>query len=198
MATSRHRYPSGDLVARVADGSETAFAELCATVAAPIAGVAQRVLRDAAMAEDVSQEVLVELWRTAPRYRPERGSVLTWACTIAHRRAVDEVRRTTARRHREHRFGASHTERDIDTVHETASAHWETDQVRRYLRSLTHLQRQSIELVFYRGHTYAEVAQSLNTSVNTVKTRIRDGLLRLHTLLTTEKPYSPAARQQTS
>ena len=86
-----------DLLALVAKGDESAFEQLYPLVAGPVLGVVRRVVRDTAQTEEVAQEVLVELWRTAPRYDPAKGSALTWALTLAHRRAVDRVRSAQAR-----------------------------------------------------------------------------------------------------
>jgi RNA polymerase sigma-70 factor (ECF subfamily) len=141
------------------------------------------VLRDAAQSEEVTQEVLVELWRTAPRYDQARGSALSWALTLAHRRAVDRVRSAQARGAREDRFGIESIERDFDEVAETVAANLEREQVRRCLGSLTTLQRESVELAYYGGRTYTEVAGLLKTPLGTIKTRLRDGLIRLRDCL---------------
>lgn len=186
--------PSGaetpeDLLAQVARGSEAAFNKLCAVVAGPVFGVVRRVVRDVAQSEEVAQEALVELWRTAPYYRPDRGSALNWALTLAHRRAVDRVRSAQARTDREWRLAARSTEREFDQVLDVVIAWSEREQVRQYLSLLTDLQRESVILAYYGGHTYAEVAALLDVPLGTVKTRIRDGLIRLRDLL--ERPDGP-------
>jgi RNA polymerase sigma-70 factor (ECF subfamily) len=160
-------------------GDEAAFEQLYALVSAPVWGVVLRVVRDPAQSEEVSQEVLVELWRTAPRYDPTMGSALTWVLTLAHRRAVDRVRSSQARRVREDRYGVESLERDFDEVADTVTTNLEREQLRRCLGSLTTLQRESVELAYYGGRTYTEVAELLNTPLGTVKTRLRDGLIRL-------------------
>lgn len=176
--------PSADeLLVRVARGDEAAFEQFYELVSAPLWGVVLRVVRDPAQSEEVAQEVLVELWRTAPRYDPGMGTAMTWVLTLAHRRAVDRVRSAQARRVREERFGMESVERDFDEVSETVSTNLEREQVRRCLGSLTTLQRESVELAYYGGRTYTEVAELLKTPLGTVKTRLRDGLIRLRDCL---------------
>jgi RNA polymerase sigma-70 factor (ECF subfamily) len=172
-----------DLLIQVARGSEAAFEKLYDMVSAPVFGVVRKVLRDVAQSEEVTQEVLLELWRTAPRYRPDQGSALSWALTLAHRRAVDRVRSAQARTDRERRVGSMSTEREFDEVSETVITRLEHEQVRRCLSSLTELQREAIQLAYYGGHTYPEVAELLGAPLGTVKTRLRDGLIRLRDCL---------------
>lgn len=176
--------PSADeLLVRVAKGDEAAFEQLYVLISAPVWGVVLRVVRDPAQSEEVAQEVLVELWRTATRYDPAMGSAMTWVLTFAHRRAVDRVRSAQARRVREERFGVESLERDFDEVSEAVTTNLEREQVRRCLGSLTTLQRESVELAYYGGRTYTEVADLLKAPLGTVKTRLRDGLIRLRDCL---------------
>jgi RNA polymerase sigma-70 factor (ECF subfamily) len=172
-----------DLLVEVAKGSETAFERLYEVVAGPVFGVVRRVVRDVAQSEEVTQEVLVELWRTATRYSPELGSALNWALTLAHRRAVDRVRSAQASANRDERVGAMSVDRPFDEVAEQVTARLEHEQVRRCLSSLTTLQRESVILAYYGGNTYREVAGLLNTPLGTIKTRLRDGLIRLRDCL---------------
>ncbi|OQO94704.1 ECF RNA polymerase sigma factor SigK [Saccharomonospora piscinae] len=176
--------PTADeLLLRVARGSEAAFEQLYDIVAPPVFGVVRRVLRDVAQAEEVTQEVLVELWRTATRYDRSRGSAITWALTLAHRRAVDRVRSAQARADREERAGAMAPGREFDEVAEAVTARLEREQVHRCLSTLTELQRESVLLAYYGGHTYPEVAKLLDSPLGTIKTRLRDGLIRLRDCL---------------
>jgi RNA polymerase sigma-70 factor (ECF subfamily) len=109
--------------------------------------------------------------------------VLTWALTLAHRRAVDRVRHAQAAAEREDRVAAESIDRDYDVVAEAVTANLEREQVRRCLGSLTTLQRESVVLAYYGGHTYVEVAELLSSPLGTVKTRLRDGLIRLRDCL---------------
>jgi RNA polymerase sigma-70 factor (ECF subfamily) len=174
---------AGDLLRLVARGDERAFASLYDLVAPRVYGLALRVLRDPAHAEEVAQEVLVEVWRTAGRYDPERGSATAWIFTIAHRRAVDRVRSEQAGADRVRRIGAASVETPYDDVVEQATARLDRQQVRRCLAGLTDLQREAITLAYYEGRTYREVAELLDTALPTIKTRIRDGLIRLRDCL---------------
>ncbi|MFG2474864.1 sigma-70 family RNA polymerase sigma factor [Streptomyces fagopyri] len=172
-----------DLMADVARGDQEAFAAVYDVVAGPVLGIVRRVLRDLAQSEEVAQEVLVEVWRTAARYRPERGSVMNWVLTLAHQRAVDRVRSAEASAAREHKAALLDRTPEFDEVTEQVEARLEREQVRRCLRTLTELQRQSVTLAYYRGLTYREVAELLTLPLGTVKTRLRDGLIRLRDCL---------------
>lgn len=168
-----------DLLPRVARGDEDAFGALYDLVAPQVFGVVCRVLRNPSHAEEVSQEVFVEIWRTASRFDPSRGSVRTWATTLAHRRAVDRVRSEQASTDRERRAAAGDKSPAYDQVVEEVTASLEQEQVRRCLGSLTDLQRQAVTLAYYVGYNYREVAEVLGANLATVKTRMRDGLIRL-------------------
>jgi RNA polymerase sigma-70 factor (ECF subfamily) len=172
-----------ELLVEVAKGDQAAFERLYPMVAGPVWGMVRRVVRDPAQSEEVAQEVLVEIWRTAPRYDPARGSAQTWALTLAHRRAVDRVRSAQARAERETRVGAESIDREFDQVAETVAASLEQEQVRHCLGTLTELQRESVQLAYYGGRTYSEVATLLRVPLGTVKTRLRDGLIRLRDCL---------------
>ncbi|AWE54375.1 sigma-70 family RNA polymerase sigma factor [Streptomyces nigra] len=171
------------LVHEVALGDQEAFATVYDAVAGSVLGVARAVLRDQAQSEEVAQEVLVEVWRTAPRYRPERGTAINWILTLAHRRAVDRVRSVEAAAARDTKAALLAHQPAYDEVIEQVENRLEQEQVRRCLRTLTELQRQSVTLAYYRGLTYREVAEVLSLPIGTVKTRLRDGLIRLRDCL---------------
>ncbi|MFA1545614.1 ECF RNA polymerase sigma factor SigK [Actinomadura chokoriensis] len=184
--------PDADLLlGRTARGDERAFELLYDVVAAPVHGLARRVVRDPAMAEEVTQEVMIEVWRSAARYDPDRGGAMAWIMTIAHRRAVDRVRREQSAGEREARAaepGASaHGPAAADPVAERVEARLEHERVRRCLRTLTQLQRESVTLAYYGGHTYREVATLVGAPPNTVRTRMRDGIIRLRDCLGVER-----------
>ncbi|MFI6421978.1 ECF RNA polymerase sigma factor SigK [Streptomyces sp. NPDC050842] len=168
---------------RVALGDQQAFTGVFEAVSGPVLGLVRTVLRDPAQSEEVAQEVLVEVWRTAARYQPARGSVMTWVLTLAHRRAVDRVRSEQAASAREKRVALLDHTPAYDEVVEQVESRLEREQVRRCLRNLTELQRQSVTLAYYRGLSYREVAELLAAPLGTVKARMRDGLVRLRDCL---------------
>lgn len=172
-----------ELIARVARGDEDAFSGIYDAVVGPVLGVVRAVLRDHAQSEEVAQEVLVEVWRTAPRYRPDRGSAMNWVLTLAHRRAVDRVRSVEASTAREKKAALLERMPEFDDVSEQVESRLEREQVKRCLRALTEIQRQSVTLAYYQGLTYRQVAELLSLPLGTVKTRLRDGLIRLRDCL---------------
>jgi RNA polymerase sigma-70 factor (ECF subfamily) len=163
----------------VGHGDAAAFAELYDAVAPRVHGLALRVLRDLHQAEEVTQEVLLELWRSGSRYDPARGSALAWTMTVAHRRAVDRVRASEAGRRRDAAWDDRSTEHSQDDAFEVAHSHERARTVRGAVASLTPVQREAIELAYYGGRTHAEVAHLMGAPLGTTKTRIRDGLARL-------------------
>ncbi|MGP3928248.1 ECF RNA polymerase sigma factor SigK [Streptomyces sp. 8N616] len=172
-----------ELVGRVASGDEEAFEQVFEALAGPVLGMARRVLRDPGQAEDVAQEVMLEVWRTAARFQPERGTVAMWVMTMAHHRAVDRVRAEQSAAEREHLAASRDRNAAFDDVAETVETQLEWHQVRRCLRTLSEVQRQSVTLAYYRGLTCQEVARLLGTPLGTVKARMRDALIRLRECL---------------
>ena len=168
---------------QVAHGDQAAYESVYDQMAGPVYGLVRRVLRDAAQSEEVAQEVLLEVWRTASRFDPSRGGAATWVMTIAHRRAVDRVRSEAAAVERDSRYAAAYEPVAGDEVAEGVVASLEADRVRRCLDGLTTLQRESITLAYYSGYTYPQVAAALRVGLSAVKTRIRDGLTRLRDCL---------------
>lgn len=170
------------LLGRSARGDETAFAELYDALSPRLFGLVVRIVRDRAQAEEVTQEVFVEIWRHSARFDPNVGSPLSWMMTIAHRRAVDRVRSAEASTGRENTYGATR-DREYDSTSEQAETRLESGRVRRALEALTDTQRGAIELAYFGGYTHTEVAQLLEIPLGTAKTRIRDGLIRLRDTL---------------
>lgn len=171
------------VVSRVARGDEAAFEELFRRTAGSVLGLVRRVLRDPAQSEEVAQEVMVEVWRSATRFDASRGSATSWIMTMAHARAVDRVRSAQSARDREERVGRRETVREYDEVAEEVEVRMEQQAVRSCLGGLTDLQRESVQLAYYGGYTYREVAELLDVPLGTVKTRLRDGLIRLRDCL---------------
>jgi len=172
-----------DLLGRVARGDGPAFELLYDRIAGSVYGVIRRVLRDPAQSEEVAQEVLVEVWRSATRFDADRGSATTWIHTMAHRRAVDRVRSAQASQDRDQKVARRDHVTPYDEVAEHVEARLEAQQVRSCLTGLTELQRESVTLAYYGGYTYREVAELLDVPLGTVKTRMRDGLIRLRDCL---------------
>lgn len=168
-----------DLLARIAGGDREAFAELYDQVAPRIFGLIRRVLVDQAQSEEVTQEVFLEIWQTASRYAPTKGSALTWMLTMSHRRAVDRIRASQAGRDRDMKIGMRDYEREFDSVSESVEISIENERVKVAMQNLTELQREAITLAYYRGLSHSEVAEHLHIPIGTVKTRLRDGMIRL-------------------
>ncbi|MFF4647212.1 ECF RNA polymerase sigma factor SigK [Streptomyces sp. NPDC001389] len=179
--SAAHAAPAdlSEVMQQVARGDKQAFSVLYDALAPLVFGIAVKVVRDRAQSEEVAQEVMIDLWRQAARYRPDAGSVATWAATVAHRRAVDRVRSAQAAVDRDNAQAAREHRTAFDEVAEQVETRLEGEQVRRCLRGLTELQHQAVTLAYYGGLTYREVAQALRTPLPTIKTRMRDGLIRL-------------------
>ena len=166
-----------ELLLATGRGDERALGELYDALAPAVFGLAKRVVRDPARAEEIAQDVFVSVWRFATRFDPAKGSARTWVMTLTHRRAVDVVRSEEASARREQE--AASDEPPYDSVQEQATSRLEAQQVRNCLGDLTDLQREAVTLAYYGGYTYPEVASLLQQKLSTVKTRMRDGLIRL-------------------
>jgi len=172
-----------ELLSRAARGHEDAFAVLYDETVTRIHGVILRVLRAPDMAAEVTQDVFVEIWRQSGRYSPEKGGVLTWMTTIAHRRAVDRVRAANSETARDDKYAALNVEPAFDRVWEVVERRIDTQRVRKAMESLTEIQREAITLAYFGGYSQNEVAQLLQLPLGTVKSRIRDGLIGLRDAL---------------
>ena len=169
----------GELLRLSARGDEAAFARLYDATSARVFGLALRIVRDPAQAEEVAQEAFLEIWRTSSRFDPDRGSAIAWMLTIVHRKSVDRVRSAEASSRRESTYHQRSQLVAHDATAEAAQASLEARRVRAALAALTEVQREALELAYLGGYTHTEVATMLDLPVGTAKTRIRDGLIRL-------------------
>jgi RNA polymerase sigma-70 factor (ECF subfamily) len=158
------------LIRRLITGDHKALGEFYDLYAGLVNGLALRILHDRTEAEDVVQEVFVQVWRQATRFDPRRGSPEAWVCTIARSRALDRLRRRTSRRE------------DAHTAPPGAVALPRSDEalaVRKALEGLSPDQRRALELAYYEGLTQSEISERLREPLGTIKTRIRSGLIAL-------------------
>jgi RNA polymerase sigma-70 factor, ECF subfamily len=183
MTGPRHSSDLDALLHQVARRDADAFAVLYDHTRARVYGLVARVLRDSGYSEETTQEVYLEVWRTADAFDPTRGSALSWLMTIAHRRAVDRVRAEQAATARESRYGTAAIDPPSDVVAESALAADERRRVTECLDELTDIQRQCIEMAYYGGLTYTEVSQRLSANLSTIKSRMRDALRGLRNCL---------------
>lgn len=168
-----------ELLQRSSRGDEAAFAQVYDATSSRAYGLALRVVRNPAQAEEVVQEAYLDAWRSSSRYEPSRGSALGWLLTIVHRKAVDRVRSAEAASQRDATYHRETQQVEHDQTAESAHASLEAQRVRGAVATLTAVQREAVELAFFGGYTHTEVATMLDVPVGTAKTRIRDGLIRL-------------------
>ncbi len=181
--TAAQQPSARELLARVADGDETAFRALYRLHSASAYGLALRVTRDEHLAQDVLQEAFADLWAQADRFDARESSVRSWVTLLVHRRAVDRVRREQSDRDRVSRWAAGSQEREHDSVAEVVELRAEHRRVRQAMGQLTRLQREALDLAFTGGLTHTQVAEQLDIPLGTAKTRIRDALRSLRTEL---------------
>ncbi|MFZ3453701.1 sigma-70 family RNA polymerase sigma factor [Arthrobacter sp. 7Tela_A1] len=171
------------LVQRSSGGDEAAFAALYDATSATVYGLALRVTRSPELAAEVTQEAYLMAWQQSPSYAPDRGTVLGWLCTFAHRRSVDRIRQVVRERDREEAYERRRTAISPDQTWQEVEEAMDVTEVRAGLTSLTPLQREAVGLAYYQGCTYQEVARHLDIPLGTAKARIRDGLSSLRSAL---------------
>ena len=159
-----------DLLQRVAQGDQRAFSELYDLITPRMLGLVRHVLKDHAQSEEVVQEVLLEIWQTAPRFDPNKGKAVTWMLTMAHRRAIDRVRSAQSSRDRDTKIGIRDLGREYDSVAENVEIRIEHERVEKALTKLTELQRQAVELAYYGGYTHSEVSTMLSVPIGSFGT----------------------------
>lgn len=172
-----------DLLVAAGAGDRAAFAALYDRTAARVFGLVRRLVVDPAQAEEVTQDVYLEVWQTAPRFDRDRGSAISWMFTLAHRRAVDRIRSAQSAHDRDMRIGARDLDVPVDTVAESAEVRIEHERAHEALAGLSELQRECVALAYYGGLTQSEIAERLGVPLGTVKTRLRDGMIRLRHLM---------------
>lgn len=171
------------LLKRSARGDQQAFASFYDATSARAYGMAVRVLRSSAQAEEVVQEVYLEIWRNSSRFDTAQGSAVSWLLTIVHRRSVDRVRSAEASTRRDATYHHQNQAVPHDATADQAHASMEARRVRGAMSTLTPIQREALELAYFGGYTHSEVASMLDLPIGTAKTRIRDGLVRLRDAL---------------
>jgi RNA polymerase sigma-70 factor, ECF subfamily len=171
------------LLRQVALRDVDAFATFYDLTRARVFGLVTRVLRDPGYSEETTQDIYLQVWRSAANYDPKAGSPLAWLLTVAHRRAVDRVRSEQAAGQRESRYGAANVEPPSDQVADAVILRDERRQVTDCLDSLTDVQRECIQLAYYDGLTYVQVSDRLSANLATIKSRMRDGIRGLRKCL---------------
>ncbi len=175
-----------DLLAKTGRGDRASFEQLYDRYAGVLFSTAYRVLNDQEAAEDVLQDVFVQIWEKAPTYDPSRGKPLTWAVTMTRNKSIDRLR-SAQRRYRLHDEVERETEIMEQTPDRSSPDAVDTSEHSKIVHSavmqLSKEQRQAIELAFFSGLTQAEIAEKLNEPLGTVKARIRRGMMRLKEII---------------
>lgn len=166
------------VLARVATGDKAAFSELYDALAPRVLGQARKLIINRAMAEEITQEVFLDIWQSASRFDAARGSAIGWVLAITRTKAIDRIRSEESARVRDETIGRRDFKREFDEVVEAVDASFVRETVRSALAGLTTLQREAITL-FYDGYSHSEIARQLGVPLGTVKSRLHDGMARL-------------------
>ncbi len=170
------------LAVAIARFSEEALAEAYRRHGGAVFALSMRVIGDRGSAEDITQEIFLRLWQSPERYDPERGTLRSYLLTQTHSRAIDVIRQDTARRERQMREARLQASAPYE-LEEEVSDLVAAERIRQALRVLSEGERRAIELAYFGGYTYRDVAAQLGEPEGTVKSRIRTGLRRLHEAL---------------
>lgn len=173
------RDPLQGLLNKVAQGDVEAFRDLYSRTVRRLFGLALKVVQRPELAEEVVQEVYVQVWLSAGRFDPSRGTPLAWLFTLTHRRAVGVVRREQACLERDSRHHRESSPLNQDSVEELILRRVEDEELLASLSAISPAQSEAITLAYFHGQTYTEVARTLNLSLPAVKSRIRDGFRNL-------------------
>ena len=179
MTSTAVAEPEAVLMNAVAAGDQVAFSELYDRMQPRVLGLAMRILRDLGHAEEVAQEVFLDVWQYATRFDGSKGSATGWILRKTHSRAVDRVRSAQSGKVRDARIGMRDYFEPGDDVAETVELRIDSKRVERALRQLPEQQRRAVELSHLGGYSHSEVSAILNVPIGTVKTRIRAGIGRL-------------------
>lgn len=182
-----------DLLVAVASGDQAAFAQLYDQLAPYVLGLSTQVIHDRAQAEEVTQEVFVEVWRTAPSFDASRGSARSWILWLARSRAIDRVRSDIASKKRD-TTDFLHSATTWCAAEEEAVESLESQQVRALVDSIGEPHRTAIMLSYFQGLTHSEIAEATGVPLGTAKTRLRDGLKKLRQIVHPHLSATGAAR----
>ena len=178
-APSIAAFTDDDLLRQVATGDQDAFSELFDRLHGRVTALVTKVLIDRSHSEEVVQEVFLEVWQHAARFDPERGRAISWVQTMAHRRAVDRVRAAQSSRVRDLAVGVRDFRREFDSTYEAVEITVEHQRVQWALDAISPFQRETVVLSYQHGCSLREIADMLQVPIGTIKTRLRDGLIRL-------------------
>lgn len=185
-SAASHRHDAADLEALLlcaAAGDPGCFEGVYDAVAPLVLGLVLRIVRDRAQAEEVVQDVFLEIWQKAPSFRPDRGGARSWITVIAHRRAVDRVRAARAAAERDLEQGIKEFSESYEHVHETVARRMDSEEVARALGALPAPQTEALALAYFGGYSQSQIAERLGVPLGTVKTRTRQGLKQLRLIL---------------
>lgn len=172
------------LLAAAGGGDHDAFRHIYSALFPFVVHRAWCVLRDRAQAEEIAQDTIFAVWASALRYRPDRGSVIGWAGSIAHHRAVERIRQRTADLRREQTVASRDHRIDYDCVYDHVERGLEHEEVARHMKALSLKQRQALILVFHQSRTHRQAAEYLGIPLGTLKSRVRSALVQLRADLT--------------